>query len=150
MFEVFVQSEAGESVKRSYDEKSLEYLGTSPLSRTYPFPYGFVLNTTSEDGDNLDCFIITRRQLKHGTVVACEAAGLLEQLEDGLVDHNILAVLPDERHPLDATVEQMLRDFILHVFDHLPGKRIEVGRMLPVRAALRLLESCADLDIRGA
>ncbi len=56
--EVFIENEAGFDQKNLYNEKTWEYNKTVPVSRKYPFPYGFILNTTSGDGDNLDCFII--------------------------------------------------------------------------------------------
>ena len=70
---VFIQNEAGSDLKHDYNEKTLEYQGTDTVSRRYPFPYGFILDTTSEDGDNLDCYVITQRPLKTGPIIACEA-----------------------------------------------------------------------------
>jgi len=58
---VFIQNEAGSSVKRCHNEKTLEFLRTAPVSRPYPFPYGFVLHTTAPDGWNVDCLILTKR-----------------------------------------------------------------------------------------
>ena len=55
MIKVFIQNEAGSDQKHLHDEKTLEYKHTVRVSRSYPFPYGFILDTTSEDGDNLDC-----------------------------------------------------------------------------------------------
>ena len=52
-------------------------------ARQYPFPYGFVLETTNEDGGNVDCFVITPRELKTGQIVDCRPVGLMEQIEDG-------------------------------------------------------------------
>ncbi len=139
MISVFVQNEAGKDVKHSYNEKTLAYLGSQKVSRPYPFPYGFILDTTSDDGDNLDCFIITSRQLSRGTIVSCEPVALLEQIEDELPDHNVLAVLPDENMTVDNDAVERLRDFILHVFEHVPGKKIGVGRLLDKQQALDLI-----------
>jgi inorganic pyrophosphatase len=142
--EVFIQNEAGSSEKHNFDEKTLAYLGSKPVSRAYPYPYGFILGTTSADGDNLDCFILTDRPLDRATTVVCEPIGLLEQIEDNLPDHNVLAVPVGERFErLDEAVER-LRDFIAHVFDHVPGKQISTGRVLPAEDALRLIEECND------
>ncbi len=96
MIRVFIQNEAGSNQKHLHDEKTLAHKRMVIVSQAYPFPYGFVLDTTSEDGDNVDCFVITDRPLKTGTIVRCEPVGLLEQIEDGEADHNLLALLPDE------------------------------------------------------
>src|SRR5216684_1226391 len=93
---VFIENEAGSLVKHEHNEKTFELLRTSQVSRPFPRPYGFVLNTTAEDGDNVDCFVLTKEHLYTGDIVVCEPVGLMEQIEDGEVDHKVLAVLPGE------------------------------------------------------
>ncbi len=114
------------------------------VSQAYPFPYGFVLDTTSEDGDNVDCFVITDRPLKTGTIVRCEPVGLSEQIKDGEADHNLLALLPDETLESEQAVLNTLREFILHVFDHIPGKKIAVGRLHGKDLAKTHIRACSD------
>ena len=135
MIKVFIQNEAGSDQKHFHDEKTLEYKRTITVSRPYPFPYGFILDTTSEDGDNLDCYVITEQSLKSGMLVECEPIALLEQIEDGDEDHNVLAALPGEAPEIDQAMMDTFQEFTLHVFDHIPGKEITVGRLLPREAA---------------
>ena len=144
MITVFIQNEAGPDQKHLHDEQTLEYKRTVTVSRPYPFPYGFILNTTSEDGDNLDCFVITDQPLKTGNLVECEPIALLEQIEDGEEDHNILAALPGEAPEIDPAIMDILRAFTLHVFDHIPGKEIALGRLLPREAAEAQIRLCSD------
>lgn len=144
LIKVFVQNEAESDLKHTYDEKSLTYLSSQRVSCPYPFPYGFILNTTSDDGDNLDCFVITSRRLTRGTVVSCQPVGVLEQIEDGLADHNVLAVLPDENLAIDADIVERLKQFIMHVFAHVPDKTIEVGRLLDERSAFEIIATHSD------
>ena len=144
MIKVFIQNEAGSDQKNLHDEKTLEYKRTVTVSRPYPFPYGFILDTTSEDGDNLDCFVITEQPLKTGSLVECEPIALLEQIEDGEEDHNVLAALPGEAPELDQAMMNTFREFILHVFDHVPGKEIAVGRLLPRKEAEARIRACSD------
>jgi len=141
---VFIQNEARSCQKHLHDEKTLRLQTTVMVSRAYPYPYGFILDTTSGDGDNLDCFVITEKALKTGTVVECEPLALLQQVEDGEEDHNILARLPEEWPQIDESVEATFREFISHVFDHVPGKRILVGRLLGKDAAERHIRACQD------
>lgn len=135
MIQVFIQNEAGSDQKHLHDEKTLEFKRTVTVSRPYPFPYVFILDTTNEDGDNLDCFVITEQPLKTGSVVECEPIALLEQIEDGEEDHNVLAALPGEAPEMNSALMDTFREFTSHVFDHIPGKEIEVGRLLPREAA---------------
>jgi inorganic pyrophosphatase len=48
--------------------------------------------------------VLTTALLRSGAVVACEPLGLLEQIEDGEVDHKVLAALDGENVALDAEV----------------------------------------------
>ena len=143
---VFIQNEAGKNFKNYYDEKNLKYIKTAEVSRNYPFPYGFLLNTTSSDGDNVDCFIITNKDLKRGRIVDCIVIGIMEQHDNNKEDHNILAVLQEERDTMtmDDTVEEKLRDFVSHVFDHIRGKRVKVGNFFGNMEAMKYISHCID------
>ena len=141
---VFIQNEAGSNKKNLHNEKTLEYKETITVSRAYPYPYGFILNTTTEDGCNLDCFVITRQTLKTGQIVECEPFGLMEQIEDNQEDHNILAVFPEEGMRIDEEVRNILTEFVIHVFSHIEGKEISVGRFMGKEEAITHIEKCSD------
>ena len=138
---VLIENEAGSRRKNSYDETSLLWLKADDVSAAYPFPYGFVLGTKAGDGDAADCFVLTTRNLAAGTIAECEAIGLLEQVEDGEVDHKLLAVLPGDTFALNQA-EPALRDFVSRVFSHVPGKRRAIGRLLDAKAAETYLTAC--------
>ena len=133
---VFIQNEAGSFVKNFFDEKMLKFIGMTRVSRAYPLPYGFILNTTGEDGLNVDCFVLTRSSLHTGQIVECDPVGLMEQFEDGKEDHNVLAVIRGEQAQLDTTTKQMLVDFVAHVFDHIAGKTVLVGNFRGAESAI--------------
>ena len=150
---VFIENEAESDQKNLYDEKTLEYKKTVAVSRKYPYPYGFILNTTGADGDNVDCFVITDKALKTGQIVEVEPIGLMEQMETSWdpdkrnveeEDHNVLAVIPDEPVELDDGVEGKLREFISHVFDHIPGKKVRAGNFLGRDAARDYIQRHGD------
>jgi inorganic pyrophosphatase len=139
---VFIENEAGSRRKRIYDERTLAHLHTVDVSAAYPYPYGFVLGTRGGDGDAVDCFVLTAAPLPSGTIVDCVPVGLLEQVEDGAVDHKVLAVPRGGDVALDAAVLARLKDFITGVFAHVPGKRIELGRLLDRSAAEDYVRKC--------
>ncbi len=141
---VFIENEAGTDQKNLYNEKTLEYKKTVTVSRGYPFPYGFILGTTSGDGDNLDCFIITEKKFKTGEIVECEPIGIMEQIEDNKEDHNILAKLVSEEASVSEKVKEDLTEFVSHVFDHRVGKVVKVGRFLNKEAAEEYINKCLD------
>ena len=138
---VLIENEAGSRRKNTYDETSLLWLKADEVSAAYPFPYGFVVDTKAGDGDAADCFVLTARNLASGAIIDCEPVGLLEQVEDGEVDHKVLAVLPGETFEL-SRAEPALRAFVSGVFAHVPAKRMTIGRLLDRHAAEAYLAAC--------
>jgi inorganic pyrophosphatase len=141
---VFIENPPGSTTKNLHDEKTLEFKGSVPVARDYPFPYGFILDTTNEDGDNLDCFVLTGRALSRGDIVACSVIGLMEQLEDGKQDNKILATLVGESGQLTESVKSELKVFVTEVFSNQSGKSITAGEFLGLAPALRLIKHCRD------
>ena len=147
---VFIENEAGSRRKNIYDERTLAHLRSVEVSAAYPFPYGFVLGTVSGDGDAVDCFVLTETVLASGTTVECEPVGLIEQIEDGEIDHQVLAVPRGSEARLDDTAVAAIKAFIAGVFAHVPGKRMDIGRLLDRSAAEVYLSKCRDEYSRSA
>jgi len=141
---VFIENEAGSRRKNIYDERTLAHLRSVEVSAAYPFPYGFVLGTVSGDRDAVDCFVLTETVLPSGTTVECEPVGLIEQIEDGEIDHKVLAVPRGSDAKLDAAAVAAIKTFIAGVFAHVPGKRMDIGRLLDRSAAEAYLGKCRD------
>jgi inorganic pyrophosphatase len=141
---VFIENEAGSRVKHEHNEKTLELKGTTMVSRAFPWPYGFVLDTTGEDGDNVDCFVLTSRQLRTGEIVECDPVGLIEQIEDGEVDHKIFAQLKGEPAVLDRSTQEAFKEFASHVFEHVLGKTMKIGNCFGVATAIDYVTHHAD------
>lgn len=151
---VFIENEAGSDQKNLYDEKTLEYRKTVTVSRKYPYPYGFIMDTTSGDGDNVDAFIITDQPLESGQIVECEPVGLMEQMEKSWdeskrgveeVDHNVLVALSgDDQKIVSDEIKARLTDFVLHVFDHIRLDKNRVGNFLDKEEAMKYIQSCKD------
>jgi len=132
---VFVQNEAGSSRKNYHNEKARTWLYSVDVSHAYPYPYGFILGTTAADGGNVDCFVITRRTMTANQVVACEPIGLMEQFEDGAVDHNVLARPVGEPVDISEEIKAALTEHVTACFRHLTDKTMTVGQFLPAAAA---------------
>ena len=141
---VFIENESGSDKKNIFNEKTLEYSRSYTVSARYPFPYGFVLDTTSGDRDNLDCFLLTDKPYKSGEVVEAEPIGMYEQIENGETDHKILAVPVGETWNIDEKIERTFREFGAKVFAHLPKNDVQIGRFLGIEDALKLLSASQD------
>jgi inorganic pyrophosphatase len=83
----------------------------------------------------VDCFVITDRRLRTGEIVECEPIGLMEQFEDGIDDHNVLARPLGEDVDVTGGVEAALAEHVLECFGHVEGKRMRVGRFLGIKDA---------------
>jgi inorganic pyrophosphatase len=140
MLKVLIQVAGGSTDRRIYNERTLEYVETRTGALPYPYPYGFILGTWSEDEACVDCYVITHNKVEAGSIVECEAAGLMEQHEGEEIDHKVLGLLPGEQVELNQEVEDALRNFILKAFANYPEMKVTVGRILPRAEALRHIE----------
>jgi inorganic pyrophosphatase len=143
---VFVQNEAGSNLKNHHDEKTLTFRFAERVSRPYPFPYGFVIGTTAQDGCNLDCYLITYLDIRTGAIIECEPVALMEQFEDGIEDHNVLAVPVGENADVTEAVQKILIEFVENVFRHRKGKQLRAGRFLSATEAKAHIQSRTDPD----
>jgi inorganic pyrophosphatase len=142
----FIQCEAGSKLKHYHDEKTLEWQRSIEVSTPYPYPYGFIIDTTSEDGGNVDCFVITKRPLRMGQVVTCEPIGLMEQFEGEEIDHKVLARLIDEETEVDAGIQETLTEFVYRLFGHVEEHPVRVGQFLGRDIAEAHIAACQDPD----
>jgi inorganic pyrophosphatase len=140
---VLIENEAGSRRKNTYDERTLQLVSTADVSAAYPFAYGFVIGTRAEDGDAADCFVLTGRRLTAGTETECDPIALIEQIEDGEVDHKIIAAPVGEKATVDDNAVEAIRDFAMNVFKHVPGKQMTIGQLLGADAARAYLHKCA-------
>lgn len=132
--EVFIENDRGSLIKRNYD-LDLKLIREDRVLLPYPYPYGFVLGTRTDDGEGVDCYVITREPLKRGSVVEAEPAGLLVLKEDGEEDHKIIAVQKGcslDQYP-DAV--ETIRKFILGIFARHPNVKLSIGDLLSPKAA---------------
>ena len=121
-----VEVEKGSSKRAVFDEQ-LAIVKYRELSTAYPFAYGFILNTASDDGDGVDCYILTGQKLDVGTTVDCEPIGLLEQFENEETDYKVICVLGDDNFRIDQIHIQQIKSFILEVFKSYPEIQVRFG-----------------------
>ena len=147
--EVFIEDAAGSESKNYFDERSLTPLGSVDLEVDYPYPYGFIPDTASADGDAVDCFVITARKFQPGEIISARVVGLMEYTETFVVsdrwrtvdDHKVLVVPTGEKIALDDEVKTRLRLFARKLDEENPEKEISVGDFLPPEAAREYVRS---------
>lgn len=141
---VFIENTAGACVKNIYDEKTLQFLRAVDVACPYPYPYGFVVDTVSGDGGNLDCYVITARALHPGQTVKCVVLGMMEQIEDQHEDHKVLAALEGEDASITVEIKRALTNFSQRVFGDIVGKQLTVGGFHGARSAIDLIRRCQN------
>jgi inorganic pyrophosphatase len=147
---VFIENEGGSRRKNTYDEYTLTFLRSEDVSRAYPFPYGFLIGTRGGDGDSVDCFVLTTTVISSGTTVTCDPIGLLEVIDTGEADHKVLAVPKGEHFSVDDRVVAVLKEFINGVFAHVPGKCMQIGRLLSAEEAEAYIRDHRDASDAGS
>ncbi len=102
----------------------------------YPFNYGYIPHTLSEDGDPADVMVIAPVPLISGSVIACRPIGMLGMTDEAGNDAKILAVPVPKLTTMYADVQgtedmpQAVLDQISHFFEHY--KDLEKGKWVKI------------------
>jgi len=144
VIKVLIQVQASSCDRKIYNEQTLEYRETRQSARPYPYAYGFIVGTMAEDGDAVDCYVLTKDGVTAGEIVECEPLGLLEQDEDGEIDHKVLAGLSGQEVDLNDELLKELQDFIYSIFSAFPNMHVSVGPIRSRDAALQHIQKYRD------
>ena len=99
----------------------------------YPGDYGFIPSTLSDDGDPLDVLVLVPGPSFPGCVQEVRPIGLLEMLDQGVLDEKVLAV--GKNNPRYTNVwnytdiyPHMLKEIthFFSIYKDLEGKRVEI------------------------
>lgn len=128
-FNVIIEITKGSRNKYEYDKD----LGVIKLDRTlstsisYPYDYGFIPHTLSEDGDMLDVFVILENSVFPGCLVTARPVGVVHMTDDGEKDEKIIAVpAEDARHKHITDIAQLsphLKSEVQHFLEHYKDLR---------------------------
>ncbi len=102
----------------------------------YPFNYGFIPHTLSQDGDPVDVAIVGRVPVSPGVVIRSRPIGVMMMEDEAGIDEKILCVPVDDLHPYyknitsyrdmpDIMIEQM-EHFFAHYKDLEKNKWVKV------------------------
>ena len=99
----------------------------------YPGDYGFIPSTLSDDGDPLDVLVLVDEPTFCGCLAQVRPIGVLEMLDQGVLDEKILAVGVGNPRFAEVTDYRQIYPHILREITHffaiykdLEGKRVEV------------------------
>lgn len=151
---VLIEISVGSSVKYEYDEVSGRLVVDRFLftSMYYPFNYGFIPGTMSEDRDPLDVLVLTLKEIIPGTILPTRIIGMLETEDEEGKDIKLIGVPADFVDPESYKVQDALKllsptkERIAHFFEYYKtlerGKWVKVGKWHGKSDALKYLEKC--------
>jgi len=139
---VVVEVTQGSSVKCEVDKPSGVLMVDRFLysSITFPFNYGFIPHTISDDGDPVDVMLISSLPVMPGVLVPSRPIGLLEMEDEAGLDNKIVALPEEEVDPSFAKIKDVskiddhLKERIKHFFERY--KELEPGKWVKVEGFL--------------
>ena len=130
-----IEVPGGQSNKYEYDKTLHVFHLDRPLyaSVHYPGDYGFIPSTLAEDGDALDILVLLVQPTFPGCLVEARPVGVLEMLDQKVLDEKILAVAvssPTHKQIREHTdlYPHVLREIehFFSIYKELEGKKTEV------------------------
>ncbi|MDB4977822.1 MAG: ppa [Candidatus Peribacteria bacterium] len=106
----------------------------------FPFNYGFIPHTMSDDGDPLDVMLISEKPVVPGCVILARPIGMLEMEDESGLDTKILAVPHKKVDPMYAHIEELAdldeatQRKIKHFFSNY--KTLEDGKWVKIKNIL--------------
>jgi inorganic pyrophosphatase len=135
VFRAIIEIPKDATNKFEYDKKlhvfKLDRNLHSPVH--YPGDYGFIPSTLSDDGDPLDVLVLVANPSFPGCLQEVRPIGLLEMLDQGILDEKVLAV--GKNNPRFANIwnytdiyPHLLKEIthFFSIYKDLEGKRVEV------------------------
>ncbi len=131
-----------------------------PQGMSFPYDFGFIPSTRSEDGDPLDILLLMDEPAFPGCVVPARLIGVLEaeQTEDGKTVRNdrLVAVVETPYNPAEfQSLEEVSRqrldevEYFFVAYNHMEGRQFKLlGRQGADRAQELLKEAIRDTGRR--
>lgn len=141
---VFIEQPGEKNIKNVFDKETGKFIRAIPIAITYPYPYGYILDTLAADGESLDCYVITDEKLETEGIVECDPIGMVEWFEDGEEDHKVLTVPNGENREITEEVKSKISDFAHHFFDDRPDKKYKMGEFYGKDEALELIKKSSN------
>lgn len=149
---VLVEIPQGSSIKYEMDKDS-GFIMVDRFAYTamfYPFNYGFIPQTSAEDGDPVDVLVISTYAVSPGTVIPSRVIGMLEMEDEEGIDTKILAVPTVKVDPffekvetiedLDQTTKKKVQHFFNHYKELEPNKWVKTKSFLPKEKAIEAVQ----------
>jgi inorganic pyrophosphatase len=144
---VIVEIPQGSSIKYELDKESGVVMVDRFLftAMFYPFNYGFVPGTLTDDGDPVDILVLSSQPIAPGCGIVARPIGMLEMEDEEGLDAKIIAVPTAKVDPfygkitsvddLDDSIKQKIQHFFNNYKTLEPGKWIKTKNFVPKERA---------------
>jgi inorganic pyrophosphatase len=153
--EVFIEISKNTNVKYEFDKERQALVCDRVLHTpfSYPFNYGFIHNTLSEDNDPIDVVIVTNHSLIPGCFIKCKIIGCLETEDDAGNDPKLIVRPIDKVDPYGLHINnytdlnKFTLDQISYFFSHykdLENKKVTVKNFVDANEAIQIYKKSID------
>jgi inorganic pyrophosphatase len=157
---VFIEIPKGSCNKYELDKETNKITLDRTLysSVHFPFEYGFIENTLSEDGDPLDVVVLSTNPTFPGCVVPAKVIGLLNMEDESGIDYKII-VAPDDKidprfkeiNDISDLAEHQKKEIqeFFEIYKRLePNKWVKVVGFESKEKAEEIIEKCKTKDTK--
>lgn len=153
-----VEAPKGSLVKLKYEPGlgAFVFQRALPLGVAYPYDWGFVPNTRAQDGDPIDCMVLSDVSSSPGVVIPCRPIGIVRLVQKNPAqkkgaerqrNDRIIAVPKNDRRynhirDLERDVREELETFFVTV-TLLTKKEVHIEGWRGTKAAAEAIERCA-------
>ena len=138
---VLIEISKGSNIKYEFNKNMNALICDRILSTpvSYPFNYGCVLNTLSEDSDPIDVVVVMEEPLISGCFIKCKIIGCLETSDCEGIDPKLIVCPIDKVSPSSkfinniSDISELTLEKIKYFFSHykdLENKKVEIGNFL--------------------
>jgi len=154
---VIIEIAKGSHIKYEYDKENnilvCDRILYTPFK--YPFNYGFIPNTLSEDNDPLDAVVLMDDELIPGCRIKCKILGYLDTRDDAGKDPKIIVCPIDKIDPtwnnindlFDEKIDEHTLGKIKYFFEHykdLERKTVDVKEFYDSDNAMKVYKQSVE------
>jgi inorganic pyrophosphatase len=157
--DVIIEISKGSHIKYEYDKNkniiTCDRVLHTPMK--YPFNYGFIPDTLSEDGDPLDVVVLMEDELLPGCSIKCKILGYLETKDDSGNDPKLIVcpignIDPTWKYTNSLTwtngkVDKHTIEKIIYFFKRykdLENKTVEIGELFGIEMAVQIYKESKE------
>jgi inorganic pyrophosphatase len=154
VFETVIEIPRGCRVKYELDKETglLRVDRVLHSSDFYPYNYGFIPKTLSDDGDPLDVLVIGSESFVPLSVVRARMIGVMRMIDQGKQDDKIIAVHADDPEyqihrnhwDLSGHVLRKIEHFFM-TYKNLEGKEVQINPIQELSVARSIVEEAFEL-----